>query len=237
MDSTRVDVQTFVEKYQPYFVELRSHLIVTMVLFAVGCILGLFFSQSILQTLLGFFHFNGVNIVTTSPYQFIDMTFTVSSILGILLATPYALFRLYFFVEPALLPREKKFVLSFLPLSAVLFVFGFGFGLQLMQMMINFYSAFNSGFAVNGFWDVQHFLAQILFTSFFMGLVFQIPIVISGLIRLRIVSRKHLERKRPIVYAVSVIIAILLPTKDLFSLVLETFPLFFLFEFGLLLNR
>ncbi len=231
------EIGAFIEKYQPYFYEVRIHLIITVILFVIGCVVGLFFSQNILGFLLSLFHFDGIHIVTTSPYQFIDISLTISFILGVIFATPYAVFRLYHFVRPALRTHERRFILAFFPLAIGLFAAGFYFGLWIMQLVINLYVHINSSFSISSFWDVQHFLSQILFTSFLTGIVFEIPIVISALIRLHIFSYHDFAKRRKVVYAILVVVAILLPTTDFLSLVLETLPLFFLFELGLLLNR
>lgn len=231
------ELQELIETYQPYFYEMRNHLVVTAVLFVTGCIIGLLFSQQILSTILKLFNFNGINVITTSPFQFIDISFSIALICGIFLSSPYALYRLYIFVQPALRKSERRFILSFLPLSFGLFAAGFSFGLLIMQLMITLYSQINRSFSLSSFWDVQHFLSQIFFTSFLTGIVFQIPIAMSAMIRLHIVPREDFIKQRKIVYAVLFVIAVLLPTTDLLSLILETLPLFFLFELGLLLNR
>lgn len=240
MDDTTedsIDFREFADKFQPYLFELRKHIIVIIALFVVGCVVGLFFSQSILYFVLSLFHFDGIKIITTSPYQFIDITFSISFLLGLLFACPYTLIRIYFFMKPALKEHERKFVISFIPFSLILFCVGFYFGLWIMQLVINLYTGLNTSNQITSFWDVQHFLSQIFLISFFTGVVFQLPIVISGLIRLHLYSYQQIASKRKIIYAVLVIIAVLLPSTDVLSLILETLPLFFLFELGLLLNH
>jgi len=237
MDRDRDALQTIIETYQPYFYELRKHLIVSGILFVIGSVIGLLLSSQFLTLILKFYQFKGISIITTSPYQFIDISFSIAFMAGVFLASPYAMFRLYYFVKPALKRSERRFIISFLPLSFGLFAAGFSFGLWLMQLVINFYSQINSGFAMNSFWDVQRFLSQIFFTSFLTGFVFQIPIIMSALIRLHLVSYSQFASKRKVIYAGLFVVAVILPTTDLLSLVLETLPLFFLFEIGLLLNR
>lgn len=237
MDLDGQDIQAFLDKYQPYFVEVRTHLVVTAILFVIGCGLGIVGSREILGLILRIFHVEGVQIIMTSPYQFIDLSLSLSLLCGILLASPYAAIRLYYFVRPALRPKERRFILSFLPLSGLLFFLGFGFGLWIMRLVMQVYMELNTGYAISSYWDVQRFVSQLIFTSLLTGLVFEIPIVISGLIRLRIIPYHTFSRQRRIVYAILIIIAILLPTTDILSLLLETLPLFFLFEFGLVLNR
>ena len=237
METDNSDLDTFIKRFQPYVAELRTHLVIVAILCVIGCVLGLVFSQQILNYFLHLFNFNGISIVSTSPYQFIDISFSISLVIGVLLAAPYALVRTYFFVKPALKASERRFIIRFLPLSLVLFCFGFYFGLWIMQLIINVYTRMNASYALTSFWDIQHFLSQVFFTCFLSGLIFQIPILVSALIRLHILSYQQFASKRKVVYAVLVIVAIILPTTDLLSLILEVLPLFFLFELGLLLNR
>ncbi len=224
-------------KYRPYLLELRLQVFIIFVIFIVGAIFGLVNSQKIVDFILGLYNFKNVSIITTSPYQYISLTFTVSFIVGIIIALPYSFIRLYLFFKPALKPTERKIILSFAPLSIFLFIVGFSFGMWIMQQIINFYSNVWTSSGVDSFWDIQNFLSQILFTSFLTGIIFQVPIIVTILIRLKIVKRSEMVKKRKYVYLGLLLVAVLLPPTDLFSLIMLTLPLFFLFEFGLLLNR
>ncbi|TXG77094.1 preprotein translocase subunit TatC [Candidatus Dojkabacteria bacterium] len=237
MEEQSQALSEFYTKYRPYLLELRKSLFFIVILFFVGAVFGLFNSQKIFNFILNLYNFKDVSIVTTSPYQYISLSFTISFICGILLAAPFAFYRLFVFFKPALKPAEVNILVKFTPLSIFLFIIGFSFGMWIMQQIINFYSTAWGQVKVNSFWDVQNFFAQIIFTSFLTGIIFQIPILISVLIRLQIIKRSELIKKRKYIYVLLLITAILLPPTDLVSLIMLTLPLFFLFEFGLLLNR
>jgi sec-independent protein translocase protein TatC len=237
MDDQSQQISELYLKYKPYLFELRKSFIFVGLFFLVGVVLGFFNSQKIFSLILNLYTFKGVSIVTTSPYQYISLSFTISILCGIIVAAPLAFYRFFVFFRPALKPNEAKLLLTFAPLSVVLFVLGFSFGIWVMQLIINFYSVVWKDVRVNSFWDIQNFFAQIIFTSFLTGLIFQIPVVISALIRLNIIRRSELIKRRKYIYFFLLIVAVLLPPTDIVSLILLSLPLFFLFEFGLLLNR
>jgi sec-independent protein translocase protein TatC len=70
-----------------------------------------------------------------------------------------------------------------------------------------------------------------------MGVVFEMPIILTILMRMKIVKRSYLVKKRRWVYAATIIFALLMPPTDILSLTLLTVPLWFLFEIALLLNK
>jgi sec-independent protein translocase protein TatC len=69
-----------------------------------------------------------------------------------------------------------------------------------------------------------------------MGVVFELPIFILALVRLRVLSTAKLRRNRRTGYVIMLVIAILLPTIDPVSLLFEVIPLIILFEFSILLS-
>jgi len=237
MEGKSQDLSELYTRYKPYLLEARKHLFVVAIIFIIGALIGLFNSQQIFKFVLSLFSFQGVGIITTSPYQYISLSLTISFIVGILFSLPYALFRSFLFFKPALKPSEVRLLIFFAPLSILLFVIGFLFGLWITQQVINFYSSVWGESGVNNYWDIQKFFSQIIFTSFLTGLIFQVPIVVTLLIRLNIVKRSIMVKKRKYVYLLLLVVAVFLPPTDLFSLIMLTLPLFFLFEFGLLLNR
>lgn len=237
MEEQAQSVADLYDRYKPYFFELRKQLFWVLIVFVVGCVFGFFYNQKIFNFILSLYTFKGVTVITTSPYQYIDLTLTITFLSGIIFALPYFLIKIYHFFKPALKPSEIMIIKRFAPLSIILFVLGFYFGLWIMQLIINFYSAVWTGASVSSFWDIQHFFSQVIFTALLTGFIFQIPIVVTLLIRLGIINGKTLSSKRKYVYLGLLVVAVLLPPTDIISLIMLTLPLFFLFEFGLLLNR
>jgi len=63
-----------------------------------------------------------------------------------------------------------------------------------------------------------------------VGIVFELPLVVLGLVRLGIVPVEKLRKNRRLGYFIVAIVAVLLPGIDPVTTVLEMIPLFVLFE-------
>ena len=66
-----------------------------------------------------------------------------------------------------------------------------------------------------------------------MGLVFELPMFILALVRLRILSAEKLRRNRRLGIFLVVLAAVLLPTVDPISLAFEAVPMLTLFELSI----
>jgi sec-independent protein translocase protein TatC len=98
-----------------------------------------------------------------------------------------------------------------------------------VRLFVNFNAGeFNNLVQANQFYK---FAATILLA---MGLVFQVPVVILGLTRLEVVTVKQLRRSRRYAMVACAAIAAFLP-GDVITLLLETVPLYLLYEASILL--
>lgn len=226
-----------IKKYTPYLREVQKNFWITIAIFATGATVGFIFYQDILTFLMKRLNLAGINLVLTSPTQFIDLAIQTGLILGFLLAIPYALYCLLQFVLPALQAKERQVVLSMLPLGFALAIVGFGFGIWIEQFVISLYAKTTVDFNIGNYWDVGSFFEQFMIMGLCMAMVFQLPIVVTILIRLNVIKRSLLTKNRKYVYAAIVIFAAILPPTDILSLSLIIVPLALLFEGALLLNR
>lgn len=224
-------------EYSPYIEEIGKRLFRVIIVFLGAGVLGLIFSNKIILFLLKVFNFSGVNIVMTSPSQLVDLSVHTGLICGFMASLPLLINQLFDFVKPAFDKKEIDTIKKIFPMGVVLFFIGVTFGTWVTQFVITMYAEFSKGFMINNIWDIQTFFFQVIVTAILMGAVFELPIIISILIRLDLVKRQFFIKKRKYIYAASIIFAVLLPPTDIMSLVLLTLPLWFLFEITLLLNR
>lgn len=225
------------EEYRPYFNEIRKRLLIILSIFIGGGLFGIIFSNKIILLFLRLFNFSGINIVMTSPSQLINLSVYTGIIFGVVLSSPVLVYSLFEFIGNALTRDERKLLKKFLPISVFLFILGTVFGAWVTQLVIMFFSKYSSGFQVSNIWDIQMFFSQVIVTALIMGFVFQMPLILTILIRLGLIKRSSLVCKRKYIYAGIMLVSILLPTTDIVSLLFETVPLLFLFEIALLLNR
>ncbi|OGJ21914.1 MAG: hypothetical protein A2804_01775 [Candidatus Pacebacteria bacterium RIFCSPHIGHO2_01_FULL_46_10] len=223
-------------KYLPYLREVQKNFWIVIAIFLLGGTTGFMFNQQILGFVMRKLNLGGINLVLTSPTQFIDLAFQTGFIVGALTAVPYLVYSILRFILPALRKKERSIILSLLPLSFALAVIGFGFGIWIEQFVIAIYAKTTIDFNVGNLWDIGKFFAQFMIMGLSMAFVFQLPIVLSILLRLGVVQRSALTSRRRVVYAAIIVFAAILPPTDLLSLALIIAPLVFLFEGALLLN-
>jgi len=82
----------------------------------------------------------------------------------------------------------------------------------------------------------SYYLSFVALTLLAFGIAFQMPIFILALVRLGVLSSDRLRRNRRLGYVLMLTFAILLPTVDPVSLVLEVVPLLVLFELSIWLS-
>jgi sec-independent protein translocase protein TatC len=161
-------------------------------------------------------------------------TLTVALYFALVLALPLILFELYGFVMPAFSPRERRVIRPLLVSVPFLFVTGVAFGyLVVLPAAVRFLQNFNSG-QFNAMVQANQyykFAATILLA---MGASFQAPVVIVGAVRAGLVTPRQLRRNRRYAILACAAIAAFLP-GDAFTLLLETVPLYLLYEASILI--
>ncbi len=161
-------------------------------------------------------------------------TLSVTFVFAAILALPVILFELYGFVLPAFSPRERRIALPLMLSIPILFIIGVLFGyFVVLPAAVRFFQNFNSSqfnilVQANQYYK---FAATILLA---MGLVFQVPVGILGATRAGIVTPQALARNRRYAIVACAAVAAFLP-GDFVTLMLETIPLYLLFEVSILL--
>jgi sec-independent protein translocase protein TatC len=179
------------------------------------------------------------DLIFYAPTEAIFAAIKVALLGGITLTMPVLLYHLWKFFEPALLPGERKWIVPFLAVASAFFAMGVAFAnfvivplaLQFMlqfgldrsllpQIGVGFYVDFNVKFLLT------------------FGFAFQLPLLLTLLSRLRVVTPALLARYRRHAIMVNLVLAaVLTPTSDLFNLLLMAGPLIILYEIGIVCAR
>lgn len=225
-----------IHRYAVYLEELRRRLLTLTKLFVVVFIGGFLLTPSAITFIMKVVKFEGVTIVTTSPFQLIDLAMSVGFFFGCIATVPVFLFFLYSFLKPALLPRERGIFFFILPLGFLLFALGFLYSSSMLYFAIKTIAVVNTNLGVANYWDINNFISQIVLTSSLFGLLFLAPMVVTFLIRVGIMNVSFLRSKRRHAIAIIFVIVSLLPPTDGLSLILMVLPMILMFEITLLLN-
>ena len=74
-------------------------------------------------------------------------------------------------------------------------------------------------------------------TGISLAIIFELPILLTALLKLKLIKLKMLQKSRRYIYAAILIFVAFLPPNDIISLALLSIPPLLLFELTLLLNR
>ena len=161
--------------------------------------------------------------------------FRIALYIGVAAAFPIWGFELYRFIVPGLLDRERKTLLPGLLVSTCLFVLGVLFGYYLLREMIHV--------MITLFPPEVAFLPAadeyISFVTFFLvacGVAFQLPVVITILVQLRILNVNILKKQRRIAYFILFAFAeIVTPVSDpIIAPLVVMIPMLLLYEGSIL---
>jgi sec-independent protein translocase protein TatC len=152
---------------------------------------------------------------------------------GFALALPVILWQLWSFFAPAVEEHAQRIVAVFVALSTVLFAGGLAFGYWVvLPPGVSFLTNYDSNlYTIEVRASYYYSFAAFLLVA--IALVFELPIFVLTLVRLRVLTTAKLRRNRKAGYVIMFIIAVLLPTADPVSLVLETIPLLTLYEISI----
>ena len=224
-------------KYGIYLEELRRKVLVLTKIFAVVFVFGFIGTSPLLKIVLRHVNIEDVTLVTTSPFQLIELAMSMGFFLACSVVVPVFIYNLYSFIRPALLPKERNMFALSLPIGVILFIIGFLYGAGMLYYGIKLIAQTNINLGVVNYWDINTFISQIVLTSSLLGLLFLFPLVITFLIKLKVISVNFLKSKRRHAVVVIFIVVSLLPPTDGLSLILMAAPLILIFEITVLFNR
>ncbi len=235
--NSNTTVQENINRYLPLLSEVRRRILFVFSVFLLFGVVGFFYYEKIIVFIIDMIDLGEVNIVFTSPFQFLNLAISSSLLIGTIATIPLLLYQVLHFLKPALKSKEYRSIIAFLPLSIILFLGGFTFGFFMMKYVVTIFYSKSLELNIGNMLDISKLLSQILITSSLMGVAFQYPIVMSLLMRFKVVSLATFIKQRPIAYMVALSFAALMPPTDILSLILLTLPLILLFEITLFLNK
>ncbi len=163
-------------------------------------------------------------------------TLGIALIFALILSLPVLLYQIYGFLLPAFSPEQRRVTTPLMLAIPFLFIAGVMFGyFVVLPAAVRFFQNFNSG-QFNVLVQASqyyHFAAVILLA---MGLVFQVPVGVLAATRAGIVTTTQLRHNRRYAILACGAVAAFLP-GDAITLLLETVPLYLLFELSVLIAR
>jgi sec-independent protein translocase protein TatC len=233
------------EKKMPFLAhleELRRVLLKSFFAFLAASGACLFFSPQLfrwlkrpLQDVLP----EGWHFIATTPFETYTAYLMIAAVFGLLFASPLCFYFIWAFIAPGLNRGEKKGALPLALLCGLLFIGGALFGyFVVFPAGFRFAVGILRGTDIFFLPKISDYLSFSLRLLLAFGLIFELPLFLFLLGRLRLVQAEQLRRSRKYVVVAAFLIAgILTPGPDVLSQILMAVPLLALFEGGILLVR
>ena len=227
-----------------HLIELRQRLIWSLLAFVLCFLVCFYFSRPI----YAFLTEPLANVLKSDPGQHMIATgltetfFTyvkVAMFAGLCLAFPFIAAQVWIYVAPGLYRHERRAFLPFLAATPFLFLLGAGFVFYIMlPNAIRFFAAFQTPgtpgtLGIQLQTKVSEYLDFVMTLIFAFGLCFQLPVILSLLARVGIISAEQLRSaRRYAIVGLSAVAAVLTP-PDIVSMLSLAIPLVILYEISI----
>jgi sec-independent protein translocase protein TatC len=209
--------------------ELRARLVVSLLALTAGFVVAFAFHGRILDWLNRPLPSHIGKPVTLSPAEPFLTSVKIALLAGFLLALPIILWQVWAFLAPAMEEHSQRIVSVCVVISAVLLVCGILFGYYVaLPNAIHFLTNYDSAHYQIELRarDYYSFTTLVLFA---MAIVFELPLFVLALVRLRIVTARQLRRSwRGGIVAITAL-AVALPGVDPVTTCMELAPLLILY--------
>ena len=210
--------------------ELRGRLLIALVAVGVGFTIAFIFHGDILNWLNQALPEGRRRPVTLSVAEPFVTSLKVSLYAGFALALPVILWQAWSYLAPAVHQNTRRTVAGFVAFASLLFVAGVAFSYAIaLPAAVHFLTSYDSAL-----YDIEvrakDYYSFALMVLLSVGLVFQLPIFLLGLVKLGVTSSTRLRRNRRLGYVAMAALAVALPGVDPVTTALEMAPLVLLFE-------
>ena len=222
--------------------ELRRRLTWAAIVVVICTVVAFIFHQQILRLLMepasGFPGVPNQKPVYTDLTEFIGIAMKASLLAGIFVSLPFLLWQLVMFVSPGLNPTEKRYLYILMPVSIIIFLIGAGFGyFVLFPPAVKFLITLGSDVATPMI-RIGNYVNLMLSLLFWMGVIFELPIVLFFLSRIGVVRPAFLSRSRKWAIVLAFVLgALITPTLDPINQTFVAIPVLVLYEVGIILSK
>ncbi len=220
-----------------HLTELRTRIMWSLAAAGVGLVIALVFTDRVMKYLIA--HVLKVKPVFTTPTEPFWTYMKVAMILGLFIAMPVLLWQVWSFVAPGLHKHERKYAAPFVIIGSLLFILGGAFALLVVvPFALQFLVNFGQQQDLQPMITISSSIDFILKFTLAFGLVFEMPVVITLLSMLGVVTPQFLSKNRKYAILINFIIAaVLTPTPDALNQTLMAGPLIILYEVGIIAAR
>lgn len=164
--------------------------------------------------------------------------FKLNIIAALILAAPFGLWQMWCFISAGLYQKERRIILTYLPLSLVLFIMGVLFGYHyLLPPAFQFLASYGDNEHIKIIFNIDGYLSLFVILTLALGLSFELPLVMLFFSAIGLASpQTYLRKIRLAILLIFIFSAAITPTSDAITMTLFALPLVGLYLLGIILS-
>jgi sec-independent protein translocase protein TatC len=223
-----------------HLAELRSRLVKSVVAVVLGGVVAFVFYPAIFDVLVDPYCAVSADgecrLLQTDPLEGFAVRMKIAGYGGLALAMPVILWQLWRFVTPGLYPKEKRYAIPFVASAVALFALGAGLAYWTLPKALGFLASIG-GEELEQFYTPGKYLSLITYMMLAFGIGFEFPILLIFLQMAGIIESRTLRSwRRYAIVGIVVLVAVITPSGDPYSLAILSVPMYLFYEGSILVG-
>src|SRR5215831_6639295 len=220
-----------------HLIELRKRMIYALLSFLLVFFITFYFAKPIFSFLIEPAISDGYKVSVFDIFEFFFVTVKLSAFVALIVGFPLIAVQIWLFVAPGLYRQEKRAFLPFLIATPFMFYAGCAVMYYIvLPYVINFMLTQYAPPDIEKTLRSSDYLERILQLVFAFGFAFEMPVLLTLLLRVGIVSSAGLKSKRRYAIVICFVVAAVLAPPDVVSQIALAVPLLAFYEISILIG-